>query len=46
MGASREEIAAELVKANKALKSAESHFNDLEKLEKVGYPALSPNMQS
>jgi hypothetical protein len=35
MGASRDEIAAELVKASEALGNAEKQFSELEKLEQV-----------
>ncbi|OKL63400.1 hypothetical protein UA08_02093 [Talaromyces atroroseus] len=35
MGASRDELAAELLKASKALASAEKQFNELEKLEQI-----------
>jgi hypothetical protein len=38
MGATREEIAAELLKASKAVKTAEISYQSTERLEKVGLP--------
>lgn len=35
MGASREEIAADLLKVDNAFKDAERQFNELEKIEQV-----------
>lgn len=38
MGATREEIAAELLKESKAVKAAESSYKSTERLEKVRLP--------
>lgn len=40
MGATREEIAGDLLNASKAVKAAETSYQSTERLEKVGYRFL------